>query len=419
MSVREYVGARYVPLFAEPLQWSNANTYEPLTIVQHEGNSYTSRQFVPVGIDIANEEYWAQTGNYNAQIEQYRQEVQAFDGRITQNANDIAAIEENGWVATDRIADSAVTTAKISDGAVTNEKMAANSIDIDNMACRHMVVIGDSYSTTGYTPTEEQLWWNLVASQKRYEPHNFAVAGTGFLDPQAPNFRTQIQNAGSDSSFANDDVAAVYILGGLNDTANVIAETYTDVQYYNEIKVVLALAKTTFPNAEIVFGTGETFLSLEKNSVNTLTLLRKGGQAAIESGVKFINLATSLLGYEDAFAPDNHPNAIGQQVLASYMLGGSQQVHRTLPNVTFSQGGGDANVLIRYDEIWLNGTFTTDTSGICAFTCPYNLDALFFGGNIAAGVDHSMAFFQSSVSVSKWNGTASTQYVYRASMVNL
>lgn len=83
MAVTQYIGARYVPLFADPLEWANTNTYEPLTIVQHEGNSYTSRQYVPKGIDISNEDYWALTGNYNAQIEQYRTEVQAFDQRIT------------------------------------------------------------------------------------------------------------------------------------------------------------------------------------------------------------------------------------------------------------------------------------------------------------------------------------------------
>lgn len=71
----KYVGARYVPLFADPAEWSSENTYEPLTIVLYEGNSYTSKQFVPVGIQIDNEEYWAQTGNYNAQVEQYRKVV--------------------------------------------------------------------------------------------------------------------------------------------------------------------------------------------------------------------------------------------------------------------------------------------------------------------------------------------------------
>lgn len=76
---RQYIGARYVPIFGrkdeESIEWDNTGTYEPLTIVLNEGNSYTSRQFVPVGVDIDNEEYWAQTGNYNAQVEQYRREV--------------------------------------------------------------------------------------------------------------------------------------------------------------------------------------------------------------------------------------------------------------------------------------------------------------------------------------------------------
>ena len=76
MTVSEYVGARYVPLIAQPVEWSKDTAYEPLTIVLHQGNSYTSRQAVPVGIEITNEEYWAVTGNYNAQVEQYRKETE-------------------------------------------------------------------------------------------------------------------------------------------------------------------------------------------------------------------------------------------------------------------------------------------------------------------------------------------------------
>ena len=72
-----YVGARYVPVFSSINngQWTNTVEYEPLTIVMHNGNSYTSKTYVPIGIDINNTTYWASTGNYNAQIEQYRQEV--------------------------------------------------------------------------------------------------------------------------------------------------------------------------------------------------------------------------------------------------------------------------------------------------------------------------------------------------------
>ena len=68
-----YVGHRYVPLIMG--QWDKSIAYEGLSIVQHEGNSYTSRKHVPIGIDILNEEFWAVTGNYNVQVEQYRQEV--------------------------------------------------------------------------------------------------------------------------------------------------------------------------------------------------------------------------------------------------------------------------------------------------------------------------------------------------------
>lgn len=91
MTVTQYVGARYVPLFAEPLEWDNTKTYEPLTIVYNNGNSYTSKQYVPVGIEITNTHYWALTGNYNAQIEQYRDEVQRYDARITANDTAIKA----------------------------------------------------------------------------------------------------------------------------------------------------------------------------------------------------------------------------------------------------------------------------------------------------------------------------------------
>lgn len=93
MAVTQYIGARYVPLFADPLEWNDTRTYEPLTIVLHKGSSYTSRQFVPIGTDIDNTDYWALTGNYNAQVEQYRQEtkeaVVQVDALITKAEADV------------------------------------------------------------------------------------------------------------------------------------------------------------------------------------------------------------------------------------------------------------------------------------------------------------------------------------------
>lgn len=103
MAVREYVGARYVPLFADPLQWSNTRTYEPLTIVVNQGNSYTSRQFVPTGIDISNEDFWALTGNYNAQVEQYRQEVAGLKSDLNELDSSLKATQGDLTALTTRV----------------------------------------------------------------------------------------------------------------------------------------------------------------------------------------------------------------------------------------------------------------------------------------------------------------------------
>lgn len=72
-----YIGARYVPKFSDTpgSEWDNSIQYEPLTIVLYQGNSYTSKTFVPTGVDITNDTYWAPTGNFNAQLAGYIKEV--------------------------------------------------------------------------------------------------------------------------------------------------------------------------------------------------------------------------------------------------------------------------------------------------------------------------------------------------------
>lgn len=94
MAVTQYIGARYVPNFASPIEWNNTRTYDPLTIVTHQGSSYTSRQFVPQGVDIANDTFWALTGNYDAQVEQYRQEVNALGNTLETTNNELNALAE-------------------------------------------------------------------------------------------------------------------------------------------------------------------------------------------------------------------------------------------------------------------------------------------------------------------------------------
>lgn len=112
----EYTGMRYVPVFADPPEWSSANSYEALEIVIHEGNSYTSKTFVPVGIDISNSTYWVLTGNYNYQVEQYRQEVALLGKNVEANTGDIAYIKKGYAKAYGTVAEMVADSAHLADG---------------------------------------------------------------------------------------------------------------------------------------------------------------------------------------------------------------------------------------------------------------------------------------------------------------
>ena len=90
----QYIGSRYVPIFADPIEWDNHRSYESLTIVTHDGESYTSKCNVGPGVDITNSRYWAKTGAYNAQVEQYKNEVKDLSSQVTGFASDNAAFRE-------------------------------------------------------------------------------------------------------------------------------------------------------------------------------------------------------------------------------------------------------------------------------------------------------------------------------------
>ena len=57
MGKNRYVGHRYIPIFENG--WDKTRTYEPLTFVYYEGKTYVSRQLVPTNIEITDNDFWA------------------------------------------------------------------------------------------------------------------------------------------------------------------------------------------------------------------------------------------------------------------------------------------------------------------------------------------------------------------------
>lgn len=71
---RQYIGARYVPKLFNgvdgSMEWQENIFYEPLTIVTYNNSQYTSKRPVPnnIGNPTENPQYWALTGQFNAQL---------------------------------------------------------------------------------------------------------------------------------------------------------------------------------------------------------------------------------------------------------------------------------------------------------------------------------------------------------------
>lgn len=303
MAVTQYIGARYVPLFADPIEWSSAKSYEPFTIVTHQGASYTSRQAVPVGIDISNGDFWVLTGNYNAQVEQYRQEVRAFDGRITQAQSDASdALQQVGTVASEvanlnsillGYGDGDTVKADVStlqnninaldtkmgelpEGEtsvvdyVGNVEQAINDdlTDIDTTLAgfspsvpvkpyidaavanqrKKMLVIGDSLSGSTYVAANAR-WCVLLAARLNADLYVFQSNGAGFAEPGVggKTFQTLIADAHTSTQFDDEDIDYLFIFGGTND----ISETMLPSAISGAFDDTLTAARGYFPNAKL------------------------------------------------------------------------------------------------------------------------------------------------------------------------
>lgn len=225
----KYVGARYVPLFADPLEWNNQTTYEPLTIVVHEGNSYTSRTHVPTGIDISNTDYWALTGNYNAQIEQYRQEVQES---ITQVQT---LIEQAENTFNTQIKSAATMAGKLGNRAliIGNSYTAGVNVSGGGMGAR----IGSLYQS--YT-----MKWADGAGFNTYT-YNSKPINTTFLD---------LLNQGYNEMSADErtQVTDIWVVSAMGDTRYI---HYNPINIYDISTNKLAQALNTFATtAKSLFG---------------------------------------------------------------------------------------------------------------------------------------------------------------------
>ena len=229
VGTRQYIGARYVPIFGrkgeESIEWDNSAPYEPLTIVLYQGNSYTSRQYVPVGVEITNQEFWALTGNYNAQVEQYRRDVQAFDGRISANADAIAAetTRATGAEKTNADAIAAETTRatgaekRNSDAIATNAAAITSIESLSTFNVKKYGAKGDGVSddTAAFTATIEAAISYINKGIVIFDPQHDKVWQANIVIPDGTyNISSILQIDATNGLIQNDNrVCGINIIG--------------------------------------------------------------------------------------------------------------------------------------------------------------------------------------------------------------
>lgn len=280
-----YVGARYVPIFDG--EWVATKSYEPLTIVQYLGDSYTSKTFVAAGIAPTDETYWAMTGQYNAQIEDLR-------GEIANNTADIVELDNRTQANTESIGNINTSISGINNSISSLNAKTSGS----------KVIITDSYgtiisnvNTTSYTQIL-QTWFNdLIVS---------AHAGDGFCNGGFLNQLNTLQN--------NGNVKDVYFCGGWNDNAGVEGNSLSSLK--SAASSVVNSAKLKFPNAKLHV----IFISSGSNSSKLPDLNTAFGwyNSVFPSlGIELFSSPSFNISKSDYFSSNpTHPNNQGHETLA-------------------------------------------------------------------------------------------------------
>lgn len=337
----EYIGMRYVPVFADPPEWSSANSYEPLEIVIHQGNSYTSKTFVPVGIDISDPQYWALTGNYNAQVEQYRQEVSQYSQEVSQYRQEVLEL----------------------DGKVNDNAQAIASLKGELLSQKHMVLIGDSYTNPAAPLGNTPLWWEYVCKNLNVVAHNYAKGGAGY-QVRGNLFSTQVANAVADTSYDHKMVEYCVVYGGINDIGQIAA---TMVQ-----NVYDALQKE-FVNAKVVIALNAGQKNQRNHSNNRRTLVGD----MVQSGIDIFSTAGIEL-FIDA-VDTTHPSTRGNKVLGAYMtskIGGTGFSYVSTAQATIAPISGSVLgkpfAIFENDVIKMNAAYevTNGKSAVVFPVCP-------------------------------------------------
>lgn len=348
MSVTQYIGARYMPLFADPAEWDNSRAYEPLTIVLYKGNSYTSKQSVPIGASIDDPVYWAETGNYNAQVEQYRNEVKIATKQVNDSLKQTTAEVD-------------AKLAKTVNDVDTKLAETVDNVDVKLAAAtqKNLLVLGDEWVTDDVMTKLGAMFDNVS---------NYSRPGVKFRNPVDGNsYAAQLDSAIADTAaggrYAGRAYSKAIIVGGINDfkagitfsagfaqtlldTVNRVRESFKNCEVHIFINNACWGSDATSKTAV------NSFLSGHLN-VYPITDALKSIPANVHYGLTYMGLAIS-----DFYGSDGITLGSKTEIVAPYII----SCLNGAPSFAISQNvtDGSATVKISATQNSLSIRFNTD-----------------------------------------------------------
>lgn len=274
--------------YSDPIDWSINTQYEANTIVRNGEDVYLSKQAVPAGVAITNEDYWFKVGDlstYQLQLDIIRHQIASDDEGTNVNASQSYATGAAFWLNSylsratrtiaagapfvlgdnyervtvidllnDLNADLSADISTINGNINTiNGNITAINNRINKIGFRKRVIaIGDSIAK-GSNPDGNVTGWPVLMRQKLglTEGSTFitsARGGAGFVNnSQGATFLDLLQAV---TLTDPETVTDIYVIGGVND-ANMNA-SYNNVK--SAVETFCAYASTAFPNAVVHIG---------------------------------------------------------------------------------------------------------------------------------------------------------------------
>lgn len=315
MAVRQYVGARYVPKFYEFNNgvWQSNSEYEPLTIVQYNGNSYTSKKAVPstIGDPSANPAYWVATGNYNAQVELYRQEVENYK----EQCDDYGEKSLNAYKSTNK----------------------------------NVLLFSDSYGMAdgqgGWCSKAANLLTGIGGSC-----NYLAKSGYGFVGNEGTFLSEITDYANNMTTPQKEAITDVVIGGGWNDSG----KTQSDI--ITAMNTCLSYCKTTFPNARIwvAFMAFDTQYSILNDLMISVEPTYRAG--ALKNGCFYMTNLPYITHNTNNMTDTRHPNDNGYSLIAKmvveYLINGESNADliRVPMNIDLIEGIDNSDISNAYQH---------------------------------------------------------------------